>query len=142
MRRSPLYSGVMFARLIASLSGARLGRAPMALLALVAGLALAIGGGPAETIAHAAEVQAAQSADPTDTAVSAAPAEDPGMPPGKAPITVHPLCAGHCAAHLANLPVPAEGEVAGRVEAADWSLGPPAPAYRASPEGLERPPRV
>ncbi|MEW5683315.1 MAG: hypothetical protein AB1942_00200 [Pseudomonadota bacterium] len=134
----------MVARLIGWLRVARRGRAPTALLALVAGFALAIGGEPGEIIAHAAEVQAAEAeaAAQADAAGPDAVADDPATPDGKSPVTLHRLCAGHCAAHLASLLVLEEGDVVGRVEAADWTPAPGAPAYGATPDGLERPPRV
>lgn len=139
MRGQPHYSGGMVARLIAWMNAARRGRAPMALLALIAGFALAVGGGPAEAVAHAGDVRAAAQAD---AAGAVGLTEAPATPPAKGPLIVHLACAGHCAAHFADLPKPPDGVVAGRVEAADWSPAPPAPPYRANPEGLERPPRV
>lgn len=129
----------MVARLIAWMNSARRGRAPMALLALVAGFALAIGGGPAEAIDHCGEVRAAVQAD---AAGPSSAVEAPGTRPAKAPIVLHLACAGHCAAHLADLPRPSEGVVAGRVEAASWSLAESALADPANPDSLERPPRV
>lgn len=139
MSGQPHYSGGMVARLIAWMNGARRGRAPMALLALVAGFALAIGGGPAEAIAHSGDLRAAVQAD---AAAPVSAVEAPATPPTKAPIVLHLACAGHCAAHLADLPRPSENVVGGRVEAADWSLAPPALADPAHPDSLERPPRV